>query len=66
MNFNQYLAAINSFNSEELEAGEMLTIYSIDDEGNGYKPVHFTPVIGELTNGEFNQNSKTPNAICIN
>lgn len=49
-------------------------IYSKDDEGNNYKPVHFYPAAGRYIDGEFQVfgdadiiiTSKEVNAICVN
>jgi hypothetical protein len=42
-------------------------IYSKDDEGNGYSPVHYSPSAGEFKGREFNNDaSKKVNAVCIN
>jgi hypothetical protein len=43
-------------------------ISAIDDEGNGYSPVIFSPTLGTFEDGEFEDTKEieNQNSICIN
>lgn len=45
---------------------EAKVIYSKDDEGNGFNYVHFAPAPGNFNDGEFDDDSRSVNAICLN
>ncbi|MCK4821936.1 hypothetical protein KA005_39595 [bacterium] len=47
---------------------ELQLVTSVDDEGNGFNPVHYEPTLGyyNAEDREFNQEDPHPNAICLN
>lgn len=67
MNIEKYIAHLQQVAKKYPKAK---VIYAIDEEGNGYDEVFFTPTPGRFEDGEFdrfdgNKNVKV-NAICIN
>ena len=47
--------------------GDQEVIYSVDDEGNAFEPVHYEPSVGIYDNHDFDvEGDKQPNAFCIN
>lgn len=46
--------------------GDLEVVYAIDDEGNEFHNVNYDPSAGRFKNGEFNSESKKPNAVCVN
>lgn len=46
--------------------GNLELVYSTDDEGNGFFPVHFSPSVGTYEDNEWEDNEETPNAVCVN
>tara|TARA_B100001123_G_C15305108_1_gene1022391 strand:- start:1354 stop:1572 length:219 start_codon:yes stop_codon:yes gene_type:complete len=47
---------------------KMKVIYCVDDEGNGFDTVKFTPTIGELKDNMLftDKEESEPNVVCIN
>ena len=65
----EYIANLNKLVKENPEALTMDVVYSIDDEGNGFQKINYTPQIGEYEgdyNGDFDEEGKNKNAVCIN
>lgn len=42
---NEYIESLQKIVEEEPERGECIVVYAIDDEGNGYHPIHFSPSV---------------------
>ncbi len=59
---------IENLNKIIKEHGDLEICYSIDDEGNGYEEVHFSPSIGILEEYDtfITENISIPTHICIN
>ena len=66
LNFEQFVAACNQKLKENPKMGKMPAVFSIDDEGNAFHQVQFTPTFGHWDGQEFDDSSKKPNAVCIN
>ena len=69
MKLKEYLENINKLAAENPEALEFEVISSIDDEGNGYKRIYYSPSLGSYDDGEFFVSDAYRlefNAICIN
>lgn len=77
MKLSEYINQLQEFIKENPEAAEFEVCYAIDDEGNGYNDVYYTPTIGyRPEGGEFIGISDTewfeehedikPNSVCIN
>jgi hypothetical protein len=66
LNFEQFVAAAARKLKENPHMAKMPVVYSIDDEGNAYHQVSYTPTIGNWDGQDFDDESKTPNAVCIN
>lgn len=66
MKLKEYIEGLNELVEQNPEALEMEVCSSADDEGNYFNPVHFGPTLGEMTDGEFDQETETPNTVCIN
>lgn len=78
MKFREYLENLQELTKENPEILDMEVIAAIDDEGNGYNEVYYTPTLGIFIDGEFipendekyleeNEYTKKDfNAICIN
>ena len=77
MKLSEYINQLQEFIKENPETTEFKVCYSIDDEGNGYNDVYYTPTIGYRgEDGEFISLSDTewfeenedavPNSVCIN
>lgn len=67
MKLRDFLLQINKIVEEDPKNLELEVIYSIDDEGNAFHKIAFTPSLGYYDNdlGEFDQDHYV-NAICIN
>ena len=67
MKLSEYITSLNKLLEENPEASEYLVITSIDDEGNGFNPVHYEPQIGgyDEDGKEFDVNL-TANSVCVN
>jgi len=66
MKLKDYSAAIVALAEKYPDA---LVVYSADDEGNAFGPVHFPPAVGLYDDcGEFSQEleGQEPNSVCIN
>lgn len=68
MKLKEYLDALNEIVKENPKALEFEVISSIDEEGNGYNEVFYTPSSGTYNEGEFATatNKNEHNSICIN
>jgi hypothetical protein len=70
MTFKEYVAYCNKILKDSPETADFLVVFSSDDEGNEYNPVHFYPCLGLYERREFHTDSEAvpdePNAICIN
>jgi hypothetical protein len=68
MILKEFINNLNEFILEHPEALDMQVITSIDDEGNGYNYVNYTPTIGFFEDDEFitESDENMNNAVCIN
>lgn len=55
------------------EHPDLEVYYAIDEEGNGFKPVHYEPAVGMIAQGSFYTKKEAKqimgsviNAVCIN
>lgn len=63
------LASLQKLVEEHPEALELDVITSIDDEGNSFNPVYYTPTLGEFDedySGFINVGIDKANAVCLN
>jgi len=53
---------------EELEKayGNLDVVYACDEEGNRFTYVQFSPTTGKFDRGEFQNDTKNPNCVCVN
>ena len=70
MKLNQLIKNLQEIKKE---VGNVDVVYSIDDEGNDFRPVYYEPTLGRLVDNEFKstnfiKGSKIPKdlACCIN
>lgn len=67
MKIEDYIAALQTLAQKHPGA---VVIYSSDDEGNHYSPVHFHPSAGRFNGGEWIPDDMTKkfkaNAVCLN
>ena len=66
MKLAQYMANLNKFAKKNPQALEMNVVTSMDDEGNGYNNIHFTPTIGTMEDGEFHTDKEEKDTVCVN
>jgi hypothetical protein len=76
MKFGEYVAQLQEFLEKNPDASEYTTVFSRDDEGNGFNVVHYTATVGNFDgerDGEFISGDRDmeeyevePNAVCIN
>lgn len=73
MTLNEYIESLQQFIKTHPEAGEYLAVYSEDDEGNSFSPVHYTPSTGaydreerEFKLSHFPEGDSEEYAVCIN
>ena len=75
MTLQEFINNLYEFVKENPEALDMQVITSIDDEGNGYNLIHYTPTKGIYEDREFIQSTQyedyerdgnETNAVCIN
>jgi hypothetical protein len=67
MTFKDYVEGLNKLLKEKPDSAELQVIHARDDEGNGFMPVLYGPLIGEYDDeGEFNTEEGNHNAVCIN
>lgn len=67
---------INNLQKVLDEHGDLDVVYAVDDEGNGFGEVHFTPTVGHYSDREFYSNEEDfedygidkndKNAVCVN
>jgi hypothetical protein len=66
----EYIANLNKLVKEHPEALTMDVVYSIDDEGNGFKKINYAPQLGEYQGdnhpGDFDGEGENKNSVCIN
>jgi len=67
MKFEEFVKNLNELIEGRPETAEFDVVVSIDDEGNGFNLVHYTPAVGhyDSENREF-EDEKELNAVCIN
>lgn len=71
MKLKDFLKNINELVKQNKELLELEVVYSVDDEGNEFNKIIFTPTIGTYEDGEFiafkeDSHRGDLNAICIN
>jgi hypothetical protein len=72
MKLKEFLDNLNRLAEVQPEALELEVITSMDDEGNGYNPVYYSPTMGNFDGCDFsqiNEDEQGPedaNAICVN
>lgn len=67
MKLKHYVEHLNKLLENNPAAGDMLVVYSSDDEGNDYNTVNFTPTVGYYLDREFEgEDGPDDNAVCIN
>lgn len=66
MKFGDYVKFINEMVRKNPEVMEYNVVYSIDDEGNEFKEVYFTPTIGRITQDGFDSDSGPFDSVCVN
>ena len=77
MTLDQLIHDLQKLRSCDEAWGELQVVYSIDDEGNGYKPIYFNASAGHYEDGEWTtegelqeEGEEIPegffNAICVN
>lgn len=75
MTLKEFIENLNEFVRENPETLDMQVITSMDDEGNEFNLVHYTPSKGIYEDGEFitsdqyedyERNSSEANAVCVN
>jgi hypothetical protein len=75
MKLKDFLNELNHLIVKQPEILEFEVVYSVDDEGNAYFPVNYSPTLGIYNNLEFHTSAEAsefkldqsiPNAICIN
>ena len=62
----EYLEELNQLASDNPAALDMPVITSKDDEGNGYRNVHYSPSVGEYDGDDYCAESDVENAVCLN
>lgn len=68
MKLKEFIDTLNEMVEANPKLLEFDVVYSSDSEGNYYDHVFYTPTVGNFTNDFENifDESKKPNAICIN
>ena len=69
MKLKEFLTNLNDLIKKNPEIAELECYTSIDDEGNGYIPVYFSPSVGIIDDGDFidpEDSDDKPNAIVLN
>lgn len=71
MILKEYMKYLNKFVKDNPECFNMLVVYSIDDEGNGFHPVTCKPNKGYYEDNSFVtsdscSNTNRDNAVCLN
>lgn len=69
MKFKEYLKHLQKLAKVNPEALEYEVVYSSDDEGNFFQPVHMGPCVGHYTSsGDFDAEppEEEKNAVCLN
>lgn len=75
MTLKDYIEALQEFVKDNPDTLEMQVVNSIDDEGNGYNLVHYSPTKGIFEDNEFlsddqyeewDREESETNAVCIN
>jgi len=75
MKLKKFIKNLEAFAKKHPEALEMTVVTAIDDEGNGFNEVYFTPILGFYEDREFmsvenmEEYERPPsdiNAVCVN
>lgn len=68
MLFKDYVAGLNQLLKLRPELADATAVYASDDEGNSFHEVHSNGTIWERDEHykEFQDETETPNAVCIN
>jgi len=66
MILKEYLENLNHLAKENPKSLKMKVVFSIDDEGNAFKNVLFSPSMGCHNGNDFDNSSTKKNAVCIN
>ena len=77
MNLKEYVEALNDVLNENPENGELMVLSASDSEGNYYRPVYYSPTIGNFESEDENftplenyedldEEDRITNAVCIN
>jgi hypothetical protein len=68
MTFKEYVAYCNGILKDSPETANFLVVYSSDDEGNDFTPVHFHPSAGFYKDRDFHEEEVDGDicAVCIN
>lgn len=53
MKFKDYVKTLNEILATNPESAEYDVIYSIDEEGNDFKNIYYTPTVGYYDSGGF-------------
>ena len=58
---------INNLKKAKKQYGDLDCVYSIDDEGNDFRDIHFTPTpMKKDSDGLLETEQKIPTHICVN
>ena len=67
MKLREYRVMMEKLINDDSKTLDMDVVYSTDDEGNNFQPVHYGPCKGRWEDfGEFSQEEEDCNAVCIN
>ena len=66
MTLREFKANLEEFIKLNPESLDLEVITSMDDEGNAFNRVYYTPSKGEYSDREFDAKSTIVNAVCIN
>ena len=67
MKFKEFVKNLNELIEGRPETAEFDVVTSIDNEGNGFNLVHYTPTVGHYNSKDRDfESEKELNAVCIN
>jgi hypothetical protein len=66
MTLEKYITKLNKLVEKHPESLNMKVVFSIDEEGNEFKPVIYDPSIGNYIDGDFKVALSKCNSVCIN
>ena len=66
MKFKDFVASCQKLLEDNPSYGEFPVVYSRDEEGNGFERVFYSPSSGVFEDGDFEDDTLMPNAVCIN